>query len=50
MRAFWISYPVFRLKVGYAVRTVSAAKGTHSVPYEAVHKRLPILLGSVLRK
>lgn len=28
--------------VGYAVRTVNAEKGTHSVPYEAVDKRLPI--------
>jgi hypothetical protein len=24
------------------VRTFSAANGTHSVPYEAVHKGLPI--------
>jgi hypothetical protein len=33
--------------VGYAVRTFFGSKGTHSVPYHAVHQRLliPVRLG-----
>jgi hypothetical protein len=33
-----------RLQVGYAVRTFCDINGTHSVPYEAVHQRLPVPL------